>query len=99
LQKGQGQLPPTGVPRTPSEKRARLTARDYPKDVQKLLIAATRIYYVKIWTFDPFPDDKLQAQWAIDAWDTVSDGLQMPDTGVIRYVSDATLWTTPANEH
>ena len=63
-------------------------AKDYPEH-HKLLIAATRIYYVKIWTFDPFPDDKLQAQWAVDSWDTVSNGLPLPDNGVIHYVSDS----------
>ena len=73
--------------RVPNEKRrARVMAKDYPKH-QKLLIAATRIYYIKIWTFDPFPDDKLQAQWASDSWDTVSDGSPLPDIGMIGYVS------------
>jgi hypothetical protein len=64
-----------------------VTAKDYPEH-QKLLIAATRVYYVKIWTSDPFPDDKLQAQWAVDSWNAVSDGIPLPDAGVIHYVSD-----------
>lgn len=65
-------------------------AKDFPEH-QKLLNAAVKIYYVKIWTFDPFPDDKLQAQWALDSWDMVSDGLPMPDTKagpMIRCVSN-----------
>jgi len=72
--------------RAPNEKRTRVTAKAYPKH-NKLLIAATRVYYVKIWTSDPFPDDKVQAQWAVDSWDTVSDGIPLPDTSAIQYVS------------
>jgi len=53
------------------------------------MIAATRVYYVKIWTSDPFPDDKTQAQWAVDSWDAVSDGIPLPNTSVIQYVSNA----------
>ena len=80
--------PSGSTPCAPSNsKRTRMTAKAYPKH-NKLLIAATRVYYVKIWTSDPFPDDKVQAQWAVDSWDTVSDGIPLPDTGAIQYVSD-----------
>lgn len=90
--------PSSSVPRAPNEKRARVTAKCFPEH-QKLLIAATRVYYVKIWTFDPFPDDKCQAQWAVDSWDAVSDGSPLPDTRAIQYVSHiATFELLPTNE-
>ena len=92
--------PSNRVPRAPNEKRARVTAKSFPEH-QKLLIAATRVYYVKIWTFDAFPDDKCQAQWAVDSWDDVSDGLPLPDTSAIHYVSlTATYqtWLLPIND-
>ena len=63
-------------------------ARAFPEH-HKLMIAATWVYYVKIWTSDPFPDDKTQAQWAVDSWDAVSDGIPLPNTSVIQYVSNA----------
>jgi hypothetical protein len=78
--------------RAPKE-RGRVAAKDYPKDKKSLILAATRVYYVKIWTLDPFPDDKLQVRWAIDAWNAVADGLPLPDDGVIQYVS---IFVTPA---
>ena len=73
-----------------------MIAKDFPEH-QKLLVAATKVYYVKIWTFDPFPDDKLQAQWALDSWDAVSDGLTLPNDqagAMIRYVSNS-LYVQP----
>jgi len=76
----------SGVRRTPKE-GGRVAAKDYPKDEKSLILAATKIYHVKIWTIDPFPDDKLQVRWAIDAWDAVADGSPMPDGQVIQYVS------------
>lgn len=80
--------PSSGTPHARNEKRVRVTAKTYPEH-NKSLIAATRVYYVKIWTSDPFPDDKAQAQWAVDSWNAVSDGTPLPDTGVIKYVSNA----------
>jgi len=86
----------TQPPVTPSDasrtlkakERGRKKAKDYPEH-QGLILAATRPYYVKIWMFDPFPGDKVQRQWAMDSWDAISDGVPIPDDGVIRYVSDA----------
>ena len=51
------------------------------------MLTATWPYYVKVWTCDPFPNEKLQAQWAVDSWDAVLDRLPVPDSNVIRYVS------------
>lgn len=65
-------------------------AKDFPEH-QKLLIAATKVYYIKIWTFEPFLDNKLQAQWVVDSWGAVSDGLPLPDDQagpMIRCVSN-----------
>ena len=45
-------------------------SKDYPEH-KKLLLAATHVYYMKIWTSNPFPDDKVQAEWAVHSWDTV----------------------------
>jgi len=64
-----------------------VTAKAYPEHT-KQLIAATRVYYTKIWTSNPFPDEKLQAQWAVDSWNFVSDGEPLPDNGMIQYVSN-----------
>ena len=52
------------------------------------MVAAIKPYYVRLWTFDPFPDDKLQTQWVNDSWDEVSGGVPVPDTKVLRYVGD-----------
>lgn len=64
-----------------------MKAKDYPEH-QTMIVAATRPYYIRVWTCDPFPDDKLQAQWAIDSWDGVSNGEPVPDSNILRYVSD-----------
>jgi hypothetical protein len=82
-----GQSPgPVNVSHTPNKERTRTKAKDYPEH-QALILAATRPYYVKVWTCGPFPDEKLQAQWAVDSWGAVSDGVPVPDPRVIRYVS------------
>jgi len=82
--------PPSGIQHRPNEKRSRAIAKDFPEH-QKLLIAAMKIYYVKIWTFDPFLDNKLQAQWVLNSWDAVSDGLTLPEAqagAMICYVGN-----------
>lgn len=76
-----------------SEKQARMMAKDYP-EYKKLLLAATRVYYVKIWTSNPFPDDKVQAEWAANSWDAVSNGTPLPDNGMIQYVSNMPMHVT-----
>ena len=83
-----------------SEKRARTMAKDYP-EYKKLLLAATRAYYVKIWTSNLFPDDKAQAEWAVQSWDAVSNGTPLPDNSMIQYVSNVPMHVAqmPANEH
>lgn len=79
--------PSSNTLHAPNEKRTRVTARAYPEH-GKQLIAATRVYYMKIWTVDPFPDDKLQAKWAVDSWHVASDGEPLPETTMISYVSN-----------
>ena len=56
-----------------------------------MILAATRPYYVRLWTRDPFPDDKLRIQWANDSWNEVSGGEPVPDPNVLRYVSTILL--------
>ena len=76
---------------TPKLKRknARPKASDYPREVQKLVLAASHQYYVYIWTRNPFPSEDLETHWAVEAWESVaSDGdptQPLPDQ--IRYVS------------
>lgn len=85
--------PSTSTSHVQKKERVRTKAKDYPEH-QGLIVAATRPYYVQLWTCDPFPDDKLQERWAMDSWDTVSDGVPIPDFGVIRYVSNVTHKST-----
>jgi len=72
--------------RAPKE-GGRVAAKDYPKDEKFLILAAAKVYYIKIWTVNPFPDDKLQVKWAIDVWNAVADRSPMPDDQVVQYVS------------
>ena len=78
--------PPTDVSRAPSKERAWTKAKDFLEH-QALIVATTQPYYVKIWTCNLFPNDKVQAQWAVDSWDAILDGVPIPGPGVIRYVS------------
>ena len=63
-----------------------MKAKDYPEH-QATILAATRSYYVRMWTGDLFPNDQLQTRWAMDSWDDVSDGQPVPDPGILHYVS------------
>jgi hypothetical protein len=63
-----------------------MKAKDYPEH-EAIIVAVTRPYYIKIWTCDPFPDDRLRTQWAMDSWDVVSDGVPVPGHAVVNYLT------------
>jgi len=79
---------PASVPQKPKRKNARPKASDYPPDIQKLLLASSHHYYIYIWTRNPFPDEDVEARWALDAWESaVGSDPALPLPEQIRYVS------------